>query len=125
MRLAGSCHCQRVRFELDTAWHHPYQWCFCEICRKTNGSAFGCNIKGRKADFRILQGEEHLKKYRAVSVDRYFCGACGSQLFILDDAWPDGVWPNAAAIAALFGAGAHLRAQQGALVSHLHAGGAV
>ncbi|MEW6612448.1 MAG: GFA family protein [Pseudomonadota bacterium] len=98
MRLAGSCHCQRVRFELDTAWHYPYQWCFCEICRKTNGSAFACNIKGRKADFRILQGEEHLKKYRAVSVDRYFCGTCGSQLFILDDAWPDGVWPNAAAI---------------------------
>ena len=98
MLLHGSCHCQQVRFQLTSNFYYPYQWCFCEICRKTNGSAFACNIKARKIDFTLLQGQDVLKSYRAISADRHFCRECGSHLFILDAQWPDDVWPNAAAI---------------------------
>ncbi|MEW5792450.1 MAG: hypothetical protein ACOY4L_03910 [Pseudomonadota bacterium] len=69
MRLAGSCHCQRIRFELDTAWHYPYQGCCCEIRRKTNGSAFACNIKGRKADFRTPGAQNDT--YPELSIDAF------------------------------------------------------
>ena len=27
-----------------------------------------------------------------------FCGECGSHLYLLDERWPEGVWPNAAAL---------------------------
>ncbi|MGH8671523.1 MAG: GFA family protein [Burkholderiales bacterium] len=87
-----------MTFEFDSALYYPYQWCYCEICRKTNGSPVSCNIKAWKKDFRVLRGEAFLKMYCAVSCERYFCSACGSQLFILEKEWPDGVWPNAAAI---------------------------
>ena len=30
--------------------------------------------------------------------ERWFCGECGSHLYVLDDRRPEGVWPNAAAL---------------------------
>ena len=29
---------------------------------------------------------------------RCFCRACGTHLYVLDDNWPDGVWPNVGAL---------------------------
>ena len=37
MRLAGSCHCGRVRFRLESHTPYPYMRCYCSICRKTQG----------------------------------------------------------------------------------------
>ncbi|MCL7942209.1 hypothetical protein M8009_18170 [Halomonas sp. ATCH28] len=33
MLLEGSCHCGAVHFRVDSP--HPYQRCYCSICRKT------------------------------------------------------------------------------------------
>jgi hypothetical protein len=30
--------------------------------------------------------------------ERWFCGECGTHLYLLDDRWSYGVWPNAGAI---------------------------
>ena len=98
MLLKGSCHCKKVRFELHTDLYYPYMLCYCTICRKTNGSAFGCNIKGARKDLKVLKGKAFIKTYCGKSCDRQFCGECGSPLFITDESWPDGVWPNAACI---------------------------
>ena len=37
MKLEGSCHCQAVRFSLESAQPYPFMRCYCSICRKTAG----------------------------------------------------------------------------------------
>lgn len=81
--------------------------CYCSICRKTTG-AITCNIMGKRETLRVT-GAKHLKCHHAVfrrkgkrpvrsRGERWFCGACGTHLYVLDARWPEGVWPNAAAI---------------------------
>lgn len=108
MKLAGSCQCGKVRFTVDSQTPYPFMYCFCSICRKTSGGAFGCNIMGQRKSLKITGGK-HLRKYHArirepgkrpaVSEgERWFCALCGTHLYLLDPRWPDGVWPNAGAI---------------------------
>jgi hypothetical protein len=110
MRLEGSCQCGKVSFTVESDTPYPYQLCFCSICRKCTGGAFGCNIMGRRETLTV-RGQRHLKRYharvrphdgrgkvRAAEGWRVFCGACGTHLWLEDKRWPDGVWPNAGAI---------------------------
>jgi len=39
MKLEGSCHCQSVRFTVESKAPYPYAHCYCSICRKTQGGA--------------------------------------------------------------------------------------
>lgn len=107
MRLEGSCQCGKVSFGVDSETPYPFMQCYCSICRKTTG-AFGVNIMGQRATLRV-RGKRHLRCYHAVirepgrrprrsGAERWFCGACGTHLYVLDEQWPDGVWPNACAI---------------------------
>lgn len=107
MHLEGSCQCGKVCFRVDSQTPYPYQFCYCSICRKTSG-ALTCNIMGQRKTLRVT-GKKHLRRYHGVmrrrgrpptrsTAERWFCGLCGSHLYLLDDEWPDGVWPNAAAI---------------------------
>lgn len=98
MLLKGSCHCQKVLFEIETDWYYPLVWCYCLICRKTNGGPISCNIKGKKTALKITKGKEFIKMYCAEHCQRHFCGECASSLYILDDRWPEDCWPNAVAI---------------------------
>jgi hypothetical protein len=108
MRLEGSCQCGKVRFRVDSDTPVPFMYCYCSICRKTAGGPFGCNIMGRRETLQVT-GKRHLRCHHAVlrrrgrravrsPDERWFCGACGSHLYVLDDRWPEGVWPNAGAI---------------------------
>lgn len=107
MRLEGSCQCGKVRFRVESETPYPFMLCYCSICRKTTG-AMTCNIMGRRETLRI-SGRKHLSCYRAVlrqpgrrarrsKAERWFCRECGTHLYLLDDRWDYGVWPNAAAI---------------------------
>ncbi len=105
MRLAGSCHCQAVRFTVESAAPVPFMRCYCGICRKTAGSGgFAINLG---ADFATLkvQGEENLSVYQAHMPDgthsegrRHFCKHCGTALWLWDPRWPELVHPHAGAI---------------------------
>jgi hypothetical protein len=108
MWLEGSCQCEKVRFRVQSETPVPYMFCFCSICRKTTGGAFGCNVMGQRATLKIT-GARYLRRYHArirkpgkpteVSEgERWFCGQCGTHLYVADKRWPDGVWPNAGAI---------------------------
>jgi hypothetical protein len=108
VRLDGSCQCGKVRFRVDSDTPYPFMYCYCSICRKTCGVAFGCNVTGKRDTLRVT-GTRHLKMYHAVlrkrgkrpsrsRAERWFCGACGTHLYVLDAEWPDGVWPNAGAL---------------------------
>jgi hypothetical protein len=81
--------------------------CYCSICRKTSG-AVTSNVMGLRATLRV-RGKKHLRCHHAVlrrpgqrptrsRGERWFCGECGSHLYVLDDRWAYGVWPNAAAL---------------------------
>ncbi len=37
MLLKASCHCQVVKFEVESHTPYPFLRCFCSICRKTAG----------------------------------------------------------------------------------------
>ena len=105
----GSCHCQRVRFRLESAHPYPFNLCYCSICRKTAGSGgFGINLGG-VAESLSVSGGEHIRVYRAGIVDasgavvespaeRRFCQHCGSALWVWDPRWPELIHPSASAI---------------------------
>jgi hypothetical protein len=107
MRLEGSCQCGKVRFTVESDTVHPFMFCYCSICRKTTG-ALTSNIMGRRETLKVA-GRRHLRRYHAIirapgrrprvsEGERWFCRECGTHLYVLDDRWPEGVWPNAAAI---------------------------
>ena len=105
MKLEGSCHCQAVRFSLESKHPYPFMLCYCSICRKTNGSGgFGINLGGDFATLKV-QGKDQITVYRArmsdgteSSGERSFCKRCGSGLWAWSPDWPELVHPFASAI---------------------------
>ena len=110
MHLDGSCHCGKVRFSLESGQPVPFMRCYCSICRKTaGGGGYAINLGGQVRGMRV-QGKRHLRIYQAQLPDdsgagshtssarRYFCGHCGSALWLWDPSWPELVHPHAGAI---------------------------
>lgn len=109
MLLEGSCRCGAVRFSLESDHPYPFALCYCSICRKTaGGGGFAINLGGRAASLKV-HGEDHIRVYQAKisddggkpvtsSLERRFCGECGSALWCWDAHWPDLVHPFASAI---------------------------
>ncbi|MGO1120998.1 GFA family protein [Rhodovibrionaceae bacterium A322] len=110
MKLEGSCHCQAVRFSLDSRHPVPFNRCYCSICRKTAGSSgYAINLSGEAASLKV-EGKEHLSVYQAKVTDpdsgevttspaeRSFCKQCGSHLWAWDPRWPELLHPQAGAI---------------------------
>ena len=72
----GSCHCQGVRFEIETDEPlGPYFRCNCSLCSR-KGAVMG---QAPKKDIRITQGEDLLSLYRwnTREAEHYFCRTCG------------------------------------------------
>jgi len=112
MILNGSCHCESVRFSVRSHTPHPFNRCYCAICRKTaGGGGYAINLAGA-ADSLTVTGKRHVRIYRASAdkVDggveddglsylrRHFCHRCASVLWCWDPRWPDLVHPAASAI---------------------------
>lgn len=109
VELEGSCRCGAVSFSVLSHTPHPYQRCYCTICRKTaGGGGFAINIMGR-ADSLEVNGREALGVYRAgiagedgrcetSTGERNFCTSCASALWLYAPEWPDLVHPFASAI---------------------------
>src|SRR6185369_2053469 len=94
IELAGSCQCGKVRFTVQSETPYPFMYCYCSICRKTEG-AFGCNIMGVRDTLRVT-GKANLRVHHAVmrkrggratrsEGERWFCVRCGTHLYLLDD----------------------------------------
>lgn len=110
MRLDGSCHCEAVRFALDSHTPQPFMRCYCSICRKTaGGGGYAINIMGDAATLKV-RGAKNVAVYHArmknkegkfvkrSSGQRHFCVKCASALWIYDPEWPELVHPFASAI---------------------------
>ena len=106
MKIHGSCHCQAVRYEVESNEPYPYQKCYCSICRKTSGGeGYTINLSADSKTLKI-DGEEHLETYRALlSPDarqsnhhRRFCRHCGSHLWAWNNTWPELLHPVASSV---------------------------
>jgi hypothetical protein len=109
LTLEGSCRCGAVRFSVDSHAPHPYQLCYCTICRKTaGGGGYAINLSGVTSSLSV-EGREALSVYRAriedeaghlhtSSGERNFCRHCATALWLYDPTWPDLVHPFASAI---------------------------
>eukprot|EP00899_Mesostigma_viride_P020515 jgi/Mesvir1/28465/Mv15886-RA.1 len=107
--LKGSCHCQAVKFEVQSFTPYPYMVCHCLTDTKTAGS-FTTNIMAEAMSLTI-EGEDQIGIYQALlpSEDggkeqtksthkRHFCRNCACYLWASDERWPTWIWPFATCI---------------------------
>ena len=100
MILEGSCHCNRIRFTVESKTPYPYRHCYCLRCRKTNGgSGYAINVMGQAETLQV-QGREYVRMYQPVDMphESYFCEYCGSHLYVFLPDWPQWIYPFASAI---------------------------
>lgn len=85
----GGCLCGAVRYEV-TGEIAPIQLCHCSQCRKAQGGPFGANAPVAADAFRLVQGGDVLREYRASpGKRRVFCGTCGGPIFSQRDDAPE------------------------------------
>jgi len=86
MTARGSCLCGTVQIEIDGP-----KWCahcHCSMCRRAHGAAFVTWIGVDAGSFRILAGEETLRRYQSSpGAHRSFCAKCGSTLLFESERW--------------------------------------
>ena len=89
MTRQGGCLCGAVRYAVEGEIA-PIQLCHCGQCRKAQGGPFGANAPVATSAFRLLQGQDVLREFRASpGKRRVFCGTCGSPLFSQRDDAPE------------------------------------
>ncbi len=90
--LTGRCLCGSLTFEIQGPIHNMGH-CHCSKCRKAYGGAFGTFAQVASADLKILTGREGLRAWRSsATVERTFCGTCGSPFTYHWDGMPSVVW---------------------------------
>jgi hypothetical protein len=75
----GSCHCGKVRYQVDIDLTQPVITCNCSMCGRSGTMlAFVPAAK-----FELKQGEDALKDYtfNTNSIHHYFCTTCGIKPF--------------------------------------------
>ena len=82
----GSCHCGRVRFEVE-AQITRLSRCNCSICTKKGA----LNLRVGPEQFRLVAGEDALTLYQFNKqiAKHYFCSTCGMHSFSRPRAAPD------------------------------------
>jgi hypothetical protein len=85
-RYLGSCHCGRIRFEIDTDFPE-LTLCDCSICRRRNALM----VKVHESQFQLLAGESELTQYQfhTKTARHFFCKTCGIYPFHRKRVTPD------------------------------------
>ena len=88
----GSCHCERVRFEVEAPADLDVSECNCSMCRR---SGF-LHLIVPKSRFRLLSGEDALTRYtfNTRTAQHLFCATCGIKSFYVPRSHPDGYSVN-------------------------------
>ena len=88
-KLTGRCLCEAIAYEI-TGGLGPIYNCHCSKCRRWHGAAFRTRSAVPAQNFKWIQGEEHLAKYRSSEHGtKTFCSICGSNLISIRDDNPD------------------------------------
>jgi hypothetical protein len=83
--FTGGCFCGAVRYEAQAVFDAGY--CHCSICRRISGAAAVCWFSVREEHFRVTRGQARALQ-SSEHFTRYFCGACGTHLYGVDDLPP-------------------------------------
>jgi hypothetical protein len=88
--FSGGCACGDIRYRVSGP-PVMVEYCHCDDCRKSSGSAVAALAGFRQNGFEILDGLPHY--YDATSaVKRSFCGNCGSPLFYQNQDFPEDIY---------------------------------
>jgi hypothetical protein len=88
-KVAGSCLCGQVRFEITVGPDNWMEHCHCGMCRKAHGASFVTWIDLPVGDFRYTAGEGEVVRHRSSKdATRAFCRHCGSSLVWQRDGAP-------------------------------------
>ncbi|HEY1707000.1 MAG TPA: GFA family protein [Rhizomicrobium sp.] len=87
----GSCHCNAVRFRIESDFSELTQ-CDCSICRRKNALM----VQVHESRFRLLAGEDALTLYQFHThrAKHYFCKICGIYPFHRKRTVPDAYGVN-------------------------------
>lgn len=84
----GGCLCGRIRYQYDGEIE-DVSMCHCTQCQKAQGAAFVAVAPIQAGKFKITQGREFLKHFRASpNKTRVFCAECASPLYSARDDFP-------------------------------------
>ena len=92
MPITGQCLCGEIKYELTNA---PAMTgvCHCKNCQRQAGSAFSTIAAVATTDLSFTNGQPRLYKDSDTasgnSVDRFFCGNCGSPIYSAIVSQPD------------------------------------
>ena len=86
--FTGGCACEEIKY---TCSGQPLYMgnCHCRDCQRATGSAFYPGVLFKETDFTLLQGEPawyESSADRGHIMRRGFCSACGSPLFLINEA---------------------------------------
>jgi hypothetical protein len=88
----GSCHCGRVRFEVDAPSKLQALDCNCSVCAMTGY----LHLIVPASRFRLLSGSDELTEYtfNTGTAKHLFCRVCGIKSFYVPRSNPDGIDVN-------------------------------
>ena len=76
----GSCLCGAVHYRIDGDIERTSK-CWCTMCQKQHGAAFGPYANVATSVFRVTQGLDAITRYASsAGVERTFCKICGANL---------------------------------------------
>jgi hypothetical protein len=95
MTLSGSCHCGRVRFEVDVDTFEALD-CNCSVCTKKGF----LHLIVPKERFRLLSGADALTTYTFNThvAKHHFCATCGIHAYYVPRSHPDQIDVNVRAL---------------------------
>jgi hypothetical protein len=79
-KLAGSCLCGAVRYEVEDAFVYALI-CHCSQCRRATGSAFKPFGGIQKEKLALVAGEDAVLRHGGEAAHDLHCGRCGSLLY--------------------------------------------
>ncbi len=85
MQLDGGCLCGAVRYWVETLPIDVADYCHCAQCRKASGAPVTAWVQVPPERFNVIQGQATGFASSAHST-RWFCAACGSPLYMTDNA---------------------------------------
>ena len=89
MGRTGGCMCGTVRYELQS---EPFDcgWCHCRTCQLSSGTPAQAFASLKRGDWVSTSGGDSVRMIRSSSFgQRYFCGACGTPLYVTVDHQPE------------------------------------
>ena len=89
--ITGGCLCGAIRYTIS-APVSGLRACHCTHCQKTSGTGSSVNAVIQSRDFALTQGTPKRYAVKADSgrtLQRFFCGDCGSPIYSQRDSMPE------------------------------------